>query len=84
MPWTAAATTFALPLVPALIILGLLHRDNPWAERYAYVPSIGLAIAVAILATRVATTHVRLMAGVAIPALALLAWRRDRARARLA
>lgn len=43
--WTAAIAMFLLPLIPALYAPALLPGlDNPWAERYVYLSSAGLAI----------------------------------------
>lgn len=49
VPWTAALAIFLAPLVPALYAPVLLPGlDNPWAERYTYLPSVGFAVALAI------------------------------------
>ena len=43
--WTAAIAMFLLPLIPALYAPALLPGlDNPWAERYVYLSSVGLVI----------------------------------------
>jgi Tfp pilus assembly protein PilF len=48
--WTAALGLFLIPLAPALYAPALLPGlDNPWAERYAYLPSAGFAIGLATI-----------------------------------
>lgn len=43
--WTAAIALFLLPIIPALYAPALLPGlDNPWAERYVYLSSAGLAV----------------------------------------
>jgi tetratricopeptide (TPR) repeat protein len=43
--WTAAIAMFLLPLIPALYAPALLPGlDNPWAERYVYLSSVGLVV----------------------------------------
>ena len=45
LPWTAAIAMFLLPLIPALYAPALLPGlDNPWAERYVYLSSVGLVV----------------------------------------
>lgn len=47
--WTAALAIFLIPLAPALYAPALLPGlDNPWAERYVYLPSVGFAVVVGI------------------------------------
>jgi Flp pilus assembly protein TadD len=63
---------FLLPLLPALYIPGLTQGiANAFAERYLYLPSIGLALVVAALLARVAQRGLRWQA-VAASMLAVL------------
>jgi len=48
--WASAIVLFAVPLIPALYAPALLPGlDNPWAERYVYLPSVGFVIGVGSL-----------------------------------
>jgi tetratricopeptide (TPR) repeat protein len=50
LAWTAALAIFLVPLAPSLWAPALLPGlDNPWAERYAYLPSIGFVLIIAIV-----------------------------------
>ena len=50
---SAAAALFLVPLLPALYAPALLPGlDNPWAERYAYLPVAALSVALAAATRR--------------------------------
>lgn len=52
--WTAAIAMFLFPLVPALYAPALLPGlDNPWAERYVYLSSVGLGVGLGAVFERV-------------------------------
>jgi protein O-mannosyl-transferase len=79
VPITAAFAVFFFPLVPALSAPALLPGlDNPWAERYVYCPSAGLAILVAIAVAAILRSESRwravCVAGGAVPLVVLSAW----------
>jgi Flp pilus assembly protein TadD len=51
--WTAALFVLFVPLAPALYAPVLLPGlDNPWAERYAYLPSAGFVVGIAAVIGR--------------------------------
>lgn len=71
--WTAALGLFLIPLAPALYAPALLPGlDNPWAERYAYLPSVGFTIGLAI-AMGVAQQYVRAWRATLVAAMAIVA-----------
>jgi Flp pilus assembly protein TadD len=50
LPWTAAIAMVILPLLPALYAPTILPGiDNPWAERYVYLSSVGLAMGLGVV-----------------------------------
>jgi Tfp pilus assembly protein PilF len=55
LPWTSALGMFMLPLIPAIYAPVLLPGlDNPWAERYVYLSSVGFVIGLGALFDSVA------------------------------
>jgi Tfp pilus assembly protein PilF len=70
VPWLAWVW-FVVALAPALALVLVRASDQPVAERYLYVPSVGVVLALAWLMSR-ATAETRVSSRVAVGALCLL------------